>query len=77
MQKIASAVFRTTYAHLTEQAEVTVNGHVIGTWTPAPSPIDETPAPAATSAPKPAPKARSTRTGAQAERDEWLHKLGG
>jgi hypothetical protein len=34
MDRIASAEFRRTYARLERPVEVTVNGHVIGTWTP-------------------------------------------
>lgn len=35
MKQIASAEFRVRYIHLTEPHEVTVNGWVIGRWTPA------------------------------------------
>lgn len=35
MKQIPSAEFRVKYAHLDEPHEVTVNGRVIGRWTPA------------------------------------------
>ena len=34
MDTITSTAFRTHYARLTEPTLVTVNGHVIGQWTP-------------------------------------------
>jgi hypothetical protein len=34
MDIISSAEFRKTYARLTKPTKVTVNGHMIGTWTP-------------------------------------------
>ena len=34
MDTISSAEFRKTYPRLTEAVHVTVNGHVIGEWTP-------------------------------------------
>lgn len=34
MPTLPSSQFRVVYASLTEQTEVTVNGHVIGTWVP-------------------------------------------
>ena len=34
MNELPSAEFRKSYAKLTEPTVVTVNGHVIGTWTP-------------------------------------------
>jgi len=39
MDTISSAEFRKTYPRLTEATEVTVNGHVIGTWRPINAPI--------------------------------------
>jgi hypothetical protein len=35
MKQVASAEFRVRYARLAEPVEVTVNGRVIGRWTPA------------------------------------------
>ena len=35
MNELPSATFRRQYAKLTEPTRVTVNGHPIGTWTPA------------------------------------------
>lgn len=35
MKTIPSSEFRRTYAGVTEPVVVTVNGHPIGTWTPA------------------------------------------
>lgn len=35
MDELPSAQFRKVYAKLTKPVKVTVNGHAIGTWTPA------------------------------------------
>jgi hypothetical protein len=35
MNALPSTEFRKTFARLTERTIVTVNGHVIGSWTPA------------------------------------------
>lgn len=35
MNELSSTEFRKTYAKLTEQTVITVNGHAIGLWTPA------------------------------------------
>lgn len=35
MHKVTSTQFRVLYASLKEPTQVTVNGHVIGTWMPA------------------------------------------
>jgi len=40
MDTISSAEFRKRYAKLTDHTEVTVNGHVIGRWTPISAAID-------------------------------------
>ncbi len=38
MNELSSTEFRKTYASLKEPVEVTVNGHVIGTWLPTGTP---------------------------------------
>ena len=40
MRKISSAEFRKTYPRLTEPYAITVNGHLIGVWTPGGTPKD-------------------------------------
>jgi len=44
MKQIPSAEFRVRYAHLAEPYEVTVNGRVIGRWTPAIVTVPDEPA---------------------------------
>jgi hypothetical protein len=39
MNTLRSSQFKTQYPHLTEPTEVTVNGHLIGTWTPHTEPL--------------------------------------
>jgi hypothetical protein len=41
MQKMPSSEFRKSYASLTERTLVTVNGHIIGVWTPRDSILEQ------------------------------------
>lgn len=43
IQQLSSTEFRLRYTHLVEPCEVTVNGRVIGRWTPAVTTVPETP----------------------------------
>lgn len=81
MKTLPSAQFKTQYPHLTEPVIVTVNGHAIGSWTPAawlfrpPEDLAET---YPDLAPSPEPAARiETPRERQKRIDEVLRKANG
>lgn len=61
MNQLASSNFRLYYGRLNEPTEVTVNGHVIGTWLPSPSSAREPIALAEAAAPVPQSRLETPR----------------
>jgi len=79
MNALTSTEFRKTYAKLKDLTEVTVNGHVIGVWTPADYSLEfqaflTGERPARQSMRVPAHMDPTVRT-SQAKRDELLGKI--
>ena len=68
MNVMPSSQFRKDYGKLTEPTVVTVNGHVIGTWTPGPATTFERGL---------LEGARTSIPTVQAARDELLRKING